>query len=324
MIMLKIGNATLENNILLAPMAGVTDKAFRMITKPYGPGLMYTEMVSGKGLFYGDKKTFGLLEASEDEGAVAVQLFGHEPEVLAETADRATEGGAVLLDINMGCPAPKITGNGDGSALMKNPRLAGEIIRAVSRASNVPVTVKIRKGWDDGSVNAVEIAKIAEENGAAAITVHGRTRMQFYSGHSDNGIIREVKNAVSIPVIGNGDIDSEESAERMLLDTGCDGIMIGRAAQGNPWIFSRIRKYLATGEKQELPDIAERCTAMRRHLELLVRYKGEYRGIQEARKHMAWYIKGLRGGAVLRERINRAVSVEEMESVIGVLCDNIV
>ncbi len=324
MIMLKIGNTTLENNILLAPMAGVTDKAFRMITKPFGPGLMYTEMVSGKGLFYGDKKTFGLLGTSEDEGAVAVQLFGHEPEVLAETANRATEGGAVLLDINMGCPAPKITGNGDGSALMKNPRLAGEIIRAVSRASNVPVTVKIRKGWDDGSVNAVEIAKIAEENGAAAITVHGRTRMQFYSGQSDNDIIREVKCAVSIPVIGNGDIDSEESAEKMLLETGCDGIMIGRAAQGNPWIFSRIRTYLTTGEKQDLPDIAERCAVMRRHLGLLVRYKGEYRGIQEARKHMAWYIKGLRGGAVLRERINRAVSAEEMEEVISVLCDNIV
>lgn len=313
---LKIGNVTLENNVLLAPMAGVTDKAFRVITKPFGPALMYTEMVSGKGLFYEDKKTAKLMETEASEGITAVQIFGHEPDVLAKIAEAALGFGAAILDINMGCPAPKITGNGDGSALSKNPKLAGEIISAVSRAVDVPVTVKIRKGWDETSVNAVEMAKIAQENGAAAVTVHGRTREQFYSGTADLDIIKAVKGAVSIPVIGNGDICDEESAKHMLEFTGCDGIMIGRGAQGNPWIFERVVHYLETGEKLPMPSDAERADMMEKHLELLVEYKGDYRGIQEARKHMAWYIKGLRGGARLRERINKAMTKEDMLKII--------
>ena len=313
---LKIGNVTLENNVLLAPMAGVTDKAFRVITKPFGPALMYTEMVSGKGLFYEDKKTAKLMETEASEGLTAVQIFGHEPDVLAKIAEAALGFGAAILDINMGCPAPKITGNGDGSALSKNPKLAGEIISAVSRAVDVPVTVKIRKGWDETAVNAVEMAKIAEQSGAAAITVHGRTREQFYSGRADLDIIKAVKETVLIPVIGNGDICDEESAKHMLEFTGCDGIMIGRGAQGNPWIFERVVHYLETGEKLPLPTDEERADMMEKHLELLVEYKGDYRGIQEARKHMAWYIKGLRGGARLREKINKAMTKEDMLKII--------
>ncbi len=314
--MLKIKNLQLENNVLLAPMAGVTDKAFRMIVKPFGPGLMYTEMVSGKGLFYNSKKTAGLLETDGIEKPVATQIFGHEPQVLAAISSKSLESGAELIDINMGCPAPKITGNGDGSALSRDPILAGEIVAAVTEVVDVPVTVKIRKGWDEDSVNAVEMAKIAEQNGAAAITVHGRTRQQFYSGEADLDIIKAVKEAVSIPVIGNGDIVDEESALHMLQYTGCDGIMIGRGAQGNPWIFGQIIHFLKTGEKLPPPTLEERAEKMLEHLELLVAYKGEYRGIQEARKHMAWYIKGKPGGAKLRELIMQAKTKEEMTQII--------
>lgn len=313
---MKIKNLELKNNVLLAPMAGVTDKAFRMITKPFGPGLMYTEMVSGKGLFYNSKKTSDLLDTEEDEKPVATQLFGHEPDVLASIAEKALEYGAQLIDINMGCPAPKITGNGDGSALSKTPQLAGEIVAAVVAAVNVPVTVKIRKGWDDSLINAVDMAQIAEKNGAAAITVHGRTREQFYSGTADLDIIKAVKQAVSIPVIGNGDITDEDSAKRMLEYTDCDGIMIGRGAQGNPWIFERILHYLETGEKLPPPTPEERAAKMREHLCLLIKYKGDHRGIQEARKHMAWYIKGCPGGAKLREAIMRASTQDEMLKII--------
>ncbi len=317
--MLKIGNIQLKNNVLLAPMAGVTDKAFRMITKPFGPALMYTEMVSGKGLFYKSKKTADLLETEAEEKPVAVQLFGHEPEVLASIAQRALDYGAEIIDINMGCPAPKITGNGDGSALSKNPALAGEIVAAVVQAVSVPVTVKIRKGWNDESTTAVEMAKIAEKSGASAVTVHGRTREQFYSGSVDLDIIRAVKTAVSIPVIGNGDIVDEDSAKRMLDYTGCDGIMIGRGAQGNPWIFERVIHFLQTGEKLPLPTAHQRAEKMAEHLELLVEYKGDHRGIQEARKHMAWYIKGCKGGAFLRNEIMKAASKEEMLKIIEYL-----
>lgn len=319
--MLKIKNIELKNNVILAPMAGVTDKAFRMICKPFGVALMYTEMVSGKGLFYKNKKTADLLDTGPSEKPVATQLFGHEPEVLAEIAEKALEFGAQIIDINMGCPAPKITGNGDGSAIMKNPRLAGEIVSAVVRAVDAPVTVKIRKGWNDQSVNAVEIAKIAESCGAAAITVHGRTREQFYSGKADLDIIREVKNAVKIPVVGNGDIIDEESAKHMLGYTGCDGIMIGRGAEGNPWIFERVIHYLETGEKLPLPTAKMRADKMEEHLRLLVEFKGEYRGIQEARKHMAWYIKGTAGGARLKEIINKAKTLDDMLRVIENLRD---
>ena len=313
---MKIGNIELENNVILAPMAGVTDKAFRQIAKAFGPGLMYTEMVSGKGLFYGSRKTEELLETQDFEGTVATQLFGHEPQVLSEIAKNALEHGAKILDINMGCPAPKITGNGDGSALMKNPALAGEIISAVRRVVDVPLTVKIRKGWNDEAVNAVEMAKIAEDCGADAITVHGRTREQFYSGKADLDIIKAVKEAVSIPVVGNGDIVDEESAKNMLDYTGCDGIMIGRGAQGNPWIFKRVVNFLEKGEKLPLPTVEERCRVMKEHLELLVEYKGAYRGIQEARKHMAWYIKGQKGGARLRDAIMKCETREQMLEII--------
>ncbi len=319
--MLRIKNLELKNNVFLAPMAGVTDKAFRQIVKPFGPALMYTEMVSGKGLFYKNKKTAGLLDAEDFEKPIAVQLFGHEPKVLAEIAEKSLEYGAALLDINMGCPAPKIVNNGDGSALSKNPALAGEIISAVVDAvgGKVPVTVKIRKGWDEASVNAVEMAKVAEQNGAAAVTVHGRTREQFYSGKADLEIIKAVKNAVSIHVIGNGDITDGESAKRMLDYTGCDGVMIGRGAQGNPWIFREVIHFLETGKKLSPPTLLERAEKMAEHLELLILYKGEYRGIQEARKHMAWYIKGMKGGARLREIINRAETKEDMLGVIDLI-----
>lgn len=313
---MKIKNVELKNNVFLAPMAGITDKAFRIITKPFGPGLMYTEMVSGKGLFYKSKKTADLLTTEEIEKPVATQLFGHEPQVLASIAQEALEFGAQMIDINMGCPAPKITGSGDGSALSKTPQLAGDIVAAVVKAVDVPVTVKIRKGWNEASVNAVEMAKIAEANGASAITVHGRTREQFYSGTADLDIIREVKNTVSVPVIGNGDITDGESAKNMLEYTGCDGIMIGRAAQGNPWIFEQVIHFLETGEKLPPPTLEERGAMMRKHLDLLVEYKGDYRGIQEARKHMAWYIKGCRGGAKLRDAIMKATTKDEMLELI--------
>ncbi len=316
---MKIKDLELKNNVFLAPMAGVTDKAFRLITKPFGPSLMYTEMVSGKGLFYKNKKTADLLDADPSEKPVAAQLFGHEPKVLAEIAERALDYGAELVDINMGCPAPKIVNNGDGSAISKTPELAGEIVAAVTAAVSVPVTVKIRKGWDDNSINAVEMAKIAEAAGAAAITVHGRTREQFYSGKADLDIIKAVKEAVSIPVIGNGDITDGESAKYMLDYTGCDGIMIGRAAEGNPWVFRQVIHYLETGEKLPAPTLTERADMMEEHLSLLVKFKGDYRGIQEARKHMAWYIKGMPGGARLREIINTASTEEEMREVIKLL-----
>lgn len=297
-------------------MAGVTDKAARQIAKPFGPGLMYTEMVSGKALLYNNQKTEDMLDISPDEQPVAVQLFGHEPAVLAKIAYKAAEAGAKTVDINMGCPAPKIVNNGDGSAIMKNPALAGEIVREVCRASQIPVTVKIRKGWDEKCVNAVEIARIAEENGAAAVTVHGRTRQQFYSGKADLDIIKAVKAAVKIPVIGNGDITDAKVAEKMLVYTGCDGIMIGRGSQGNPWIFKEVLHYLKTGEVLLKPDINERKKVMFKHLELAVLYKGERRGVLESRKQMAWYLKGIKDGARLREEIFRANTKEEMQEII--------
>ncbi len=313
---MKIGNITLDSNLILAPMAGVTDKAFRNITKPFGVGLMYTEMVSGKGLMYKNKKTERLLSVNEEEGIVAAQLFGHDPAVLSETALKAQEGGAHIIDINMGCPAPKIVNNGDGSALMKNPTLAGEIISEVKSKITVPLTVKFRMGWDENSINAVEFAKIAENSGADAITIHGRTRKQFYSGKANLDIIKNVKNTVNIPVIGNGDIIDGKSAKHMLDFTKCDGIMIGRGAQGNPWIFSEVSHYLKTGEALPPPTLKERLDKMLEHLDLLILYKGEHIGVLEARKHMAWYLRGLRGGAVFRDTINKASTPEEMRKII--------
>lgn len=317
---MQIGTVTLANNLFLAPMAGVTDKAFRIITKPFGPALMYTEMVSGKGLHYHNKRTGDLLAVTPEEAPVAAQIFGHDPEIMASIAEEALANGAVMLDINMGCPAPKIVNNGDGSALMKDPALAGKVIQAVSRAVTVPVTVKFRMGWDDGHINAVEFAKIAEANGAAAVTVHGRTREAFYSGKANWDIIRQVKEAVSIPVIGNGDITGGISAKAMLEQTGCDGLMVGRAAQGNPWIFREILQYLKTGELPPPPTLAERVETSLGHLDLLIAHKGERRGILEGRKHMSWYFRGVVGGSVLRDRINKVCTREEMREVIeGIL-----
>ena len=318
---MKIGNVELESNILLAPMAGVTDKAFRMIVKPFGPALMYTEMVSGKGLFYKSKKTADLLTADESEKPVAVQIFGHDADIMAEIANSALEYGAAVIDINMGCPAPKIVNNGDGCALMKSPETAAKVISAVCRAVDVPVTVKFRAGWDDKSINAVEFAKVAEQSGASAVTVHGRTREQFYSGTADLDIIRAVKAAVKIPIIGNGDIIDGGSAAHMLEYTGCDGIMVGRAAEGNPWIFKEISAYLKDGTVLPPPDLDERREVALKHLGLLVEFKGEHRGVLEGRKHMAWYFKGVSGGAVLRTALNKAQKYDEMCGLINEFCD---
>ena len=318
---MKIGKVELESNILLAPMAGVTDKAFRMIVKPFGPALMYTEMVSGKGLFYKSKKTADLLTADESEKPVAVQIFGHDADIMAEIANSALEYGAAVIDINMGCPAPKIVNNGDGCALMKSPETAAKVISAVCRAVDVPVTVKFRAGWDDKSINAVEFAKIAEQSGASAVTVHGRTREQFYSGTADLDIIKAVKAAVKIPVIGNGDIIDGGSAAHMLEYTGCDGIMVGRAAEGNPWIFKEISAYLKDGTVIPPPDLDERREVALKHLGLLVEFKGEHRGVLEGRKHMAWYFTGVSGGAVLRTALNKAQKYGEMCGLINEFCD---
>ena len=313
---MKIGTINLENNLFLAPMAGVTDKAFRMIAKPFGPALMYTEMVSGKGLHYHNKRTETLLEVTEQEKPVAAQIFGHDPQIMGEIANGALRYGAAIIDINMGCPAPKIVNNQDGCALMKNPTLAGQIIQAVCRSVSVPVTVKFRMGWDDAHINAVEFAKIAEASGAAAVTVHGRTREAFYSGTANWDIIRNVKESVKIPVIGNGDVTDGVSAKALLEQTGCDGIMIGRAAQGNPWIFQEILHYLKTGVSLPAPTLKERLETALQHLSLLVEFKGEHRGIQEGRKHMSWYLKGIPGCAPVRERLNRACTYEEMKAIL--------
>lgn len=313
---LKIGSVELPNPVILAPMAGVSDLPFRMLCREQGAGLVCMEMVSAKAIAYHNRNTEKLMETDEREHPVSLQFFGSEPDLMAEIAAQIEERPFDILDINMGCPVPKIVGNGEGSALMKNPKLIEEIITKVSRAVKKPLTVKFRKGFDDDHVNAVEIARIAEASGAAAVAVHGRTREQFYSGKADWEIIRQVKEAVSIPVIGNGDVDSPEKAKALLKETGCDGVMIGRAARGNPWLFRRVSEYLETGKAPEKPSKEEVKEMMLRHARMQVEHKGDYTGIREMRKHISWYTTGLPGSAKLRGRINSVESLEEMEALL--------
>lgn len=309
---LQIGNVTLENNVILAPMAGVTDLPFRLLCREQGAGLLCMEMVSAKAVHYNNKNTEALLEIHPDEQPVSLQLFGSEPDIMAETAKRIEERPFAILDVNMGCPVPKVVNNHEGSALMKNPKLVEEIITALVKAIDKPVTVKIRKGFDDEHVNAVEIAKIAEACGAAAVAVHGRTREQYYSGKADWDIIRQVKEAVSIPVIGNGDVTDAYTAKKLVEETGCDGIMIGRASRGNPWIFKEITQYLDTGVMPERPSLEEVRSTILRHAQLQLKYKGEYIGMREMRKHIAWYTAGYPHSAKLRQQVNEIETFEDL------------
>ena len=310
---MKIGNLELENNVFLAPMAGVTDLPFRLLCKEMGCGLVYSEMVSAKGILYDNKNTTELLEIDPNERPVAVQLFGSDPEILGAMAKKIEPYPIDIIDVNMGCPAPKIVKNGEGSCLMKTPELVGKIVKSLVESQSKPVTIKFRKGFDDDHINAVEIAKIAEANGASAVAVHGRTREQYYSGKADWDIIKQVKAAVNIPVIGNGDVFTPQDAKNLFEHTGCDAIMVGRGAQGNPWIFKRILHYLETGELLPEPTAEERVEKALRHSQMLIDYKGEYIGVREMRKHMAWYMKGLPGAAELRGKLNHAENMEQLE-----------
>lgn len=313
---LQIGNVSLANPVILAPMAGVTDLPFRLLCRDQGAGLLCMEMVSAKAIYYNNKNTRDLMRIEPEERPVSLQLFGSDPYIMSEMAKRIEEQPFDILDINMGCPVPKVVNNGEGSALMKNPRLVGEIVSAMARSIKKPLTVKIRKGFDDTCVNAVEIAKIIQDSGASAVVVHGRTRQQYYSGKADWDIIRRVKEAVSIPVIGNGDVDSPEKAKAMIQQTGCDGIMVGRAAQGNPWIFHRIAHYLDTGEILPKPELDEVKRMLLRHAELQIKYKGEYTGVREMRKHVAWYTAGYPHSARLRAQVNEMQTMEELMDLV--------
>ncbi len=314
---LQIGNVKLENDLILGPMAGVTDLPFRLLCKEQGAGLLCMEMVSAKGIMYNNKNTKFLLTIDERERPVSLQLFGSDADIISEQAKRIEELPFDILDINMGCPVPKIVNNGDGSALMKNPLLAGEIIEKTARAIQKPVTVKIRKGFDEEHINTVEMAHIAQESGAAAIAVHGRTREQYYSGKADWEIIRKVKEAVKIPVIGNGDVWTPQDAIDMRKQTGCDGVMIGRGAQGNPWIFKQILHYEQTGELLEKPSPQEVTEMILRHAKMQMEFKGEYTGMREIRKHAAWYTAGYKNSAKLRGKINETETYEELKELLS-------
>ena len=310
--MKKIGNVELPNKWILAPMAGVCDLPFRLLCHEAGAGMTCMEMISAKAIYYRNKATEEMMEIDPSEGLVSLQLFGSDPDIMAQMAAKIEDRPFAVLDINMGCPVPQVVNNREGSALMKDPALAGKIIKAVSSAISKPVTVKIRKGFDDDHVNAVEMAKIAEENGAAAVTVHGRTRQQYYSGQADRDIIRQVKEMVSIPVIGNGDVDSYESACAMIDETGCDAVMIGRAAQGNPWIFSELCAR-SEGKDWQKPSKEEVAAMILRHAKMLIECKGEYIGSREMRKHAAWYTKGYPGSSGFRGRLNEAESMDDLK-----------
>ncbi len=315
MIPLKIGNVILENNLVLAPMAGVCDLPFRLLCKEQGAGLLCMEMVSAKGIYYNNKNTEILLTTDPREHPVSLQLFGSDPDIMSEMAKRIEERPFDILDINMGCPVPKVVNNGEGSALMKQPKLVEQIVSKVVKAIQKPVTVKIRKGFDDNHINAVEIARIAEQAGAAAVAVHGRTREQYYSGNADWDIIRQVKETVSIPVIGNGDILTAQDVQKMSAQTGCDGFMIGRGAQGNPWIFQQILHYLETGEELAKPTMQEVTQMLLRHAKSQIAFKGELTGMREMRKHAAWYTSGYKNSATLRRKINFVETYAQLEEL---------
>ena len=312
---MKIGNIEIKG-ALLAPLAGVTDMAFREMCRDFGAGYSVTEMVSAKALSFNDRKSLELMEISDNEHPCGIQLFGNEPVLMAEAAKLAVKCNCDVVDINMGCPAPKIANNGCGSALMKNPALCGEIVKAIKNAVDVPVTVKIRKGFDDENINAVEVAQTCEENGADAVVIHGRTRQQYYSGCCDLDIIKKVKESVKIPVIGNGDIRDVKSGIKMLEYTNCDGIMIARGALGKPWIFKIFDEYFKSGQVTETPSNEEKVQIILKHIEKVCSYKGEYMGILQSRKHLAWYLKGFKGAAAFRNESGRVNTLKEVNELL--------
>lgn len=310
---IQIGNVTVEGNLFLGPMAGVTDLPFRILCKEQGADFIYTEMVSAKGILYKNKNTEVLLEVNEAERPVALQLFGADPKIMSEMAKQIEQRNFDVIDINMGCPVPKVVNNGEGSALMKKPKLVGEIVSSMTKILEKPVTVKIRKGFGAEDANAVEIAKIVEDSGGAAVAVHGRTREQYYSGKADWEIIRKVKEAVSIPVIGNGDIFAPEDAKRMLEETGCDGVMLARGVRGNPWLFRQTKTYLQTGKILPKPPIEEVIETIMRHAQMQIDFKGDYIGMREMRKHVAWYTTGYPQSAKLRGKINEVENISDLQ-----------